>query len=336
MVKVGIIGSGFGTYGLLPAFSQLPDCQVVALTAAATPRVQAAVEQYHVGQLFSDWQQMLTSCDLDAVATAITPAAQAEVGTAVLTAGKDWWAEKPLAATLSAARHLSQLANQHAAITAVDFIFPEIPVWQRARTLVTSGALGDIQQIEASWDFLSYDLKHGLSTWKTNTDQGGGAVAFFFSHVLYYLEWLLGPMEIHHSRLHYSPLSRNGGETGADIQVTFAQGAKGTAHINCAHPTSTTHRVTLIGSKGQLELLNTRDVVSSFELHTNVPSAPTIPDQQPSKSQPEDERVAIVASLAKRFIAACQTRQPLTPSVIDGLRVQEHITQILATAQHTS
>ena len=37
-----------------------------------------------------------------------------------------------------------------------------------------------------NWNFFSYDLKHKIDSWKTNVNEGGGALSFYFSHVLYH------------------------------------------------------------------------------------------------------------------------------------------------------
>ena len=59
MVKVGIIGSGFGLYGLLPAFNSTKDCKVVSICGSKTQRLVNYCQSIGLKKIYTDWQTML-------------------------------------------------------------------------------------------------------------------------------------------------------------------------------------------------------------------------------------------------------------------------------------
>ncbi len=79
-------------------------------------------------------------------------------------------------------------ANKNKIISAVDFIFPVIEEWQKVKQLLDEEVYGKLDHISVSWDFLSYDIRNKLSSWKSDVAEGGGALSFYVSHILYYLE----------------------------------------------------------------------------------------------------------------------------------------------------
>src|SRR5437660_7619104 len=111
----------------------------------------------------------------------------------------------------------------------VDFEFPEIPLWQKAKMILDEGGVGRLRHMAVNWNIEVYAIKMGLSSWKTRLSEGGGTLFSFVSHVFHYLEWILGPMR----QLSCNLFSRTGLEGGnsrgiRDIFVTVAlQSEKG-------------------------------------------------------------------------------------------------------------
>src|SRR5260221_5136323 len=186
-LNIGIVGSGFGLYGLLPAFSSIKGCKVVALCGQKTERVVTECAKYKVKNIYTDWQLMLETEKLDAVALAVTPNAQYQIAKVAIKKKLHVFAEKPLTANTTQAKELLKLAKQKKITHGVDFLFPEIEAWKKVKQILLSEKLRKLRSIYVNWDFLSYDIKNKKTSWKTNTLEGGGTVSFYFSHSLYYL-----------------------------------------------------------------------------------------------------------------------------------------------------
>jgi predicted dehydrogenase len=329
-VRLAIIGSGFGLYGLLPAFQRLPQCQVVGFCARRTPRVLDYCQRTAVGPLFTDWRRMIEETRPDALAIAVVPKHQHAIAQYALRRRIAIFAEKPLAVTLAQARELLRLARRARCAHLVDFIFPEIPAWRAAHAVLRAGRIGNVTQVVVNWSFLSYDLRHRRPTWKSDPAQGGGALAFYGCHLLHNLEFFLGPVRRLHCRLDGASGGGNAGETAVNLQVRFRQGAAGSIVLNCASRGLSTHRWEFYGDRGTLVLQSDAEGFSSdfrVTLATQRSSSRKIPVAKNPRRAGLDSRVFLVERLGRRFLRWCREGRAAEPNFAQGCRVQ-HLLEI--------
>lgn len=329
MLRVGIIGSGFGLYGLLPAFRLVKNCQVVSICGRKTDRLVNYCKEIGLKKIYTDWQQMLNEEKLDAIAIAVTPNAQYQIAKTAINKGINIFAEKPLAANYEQVKELFNLVKKRGVQNAVDFIFPEIKEWQKVKKLIDAKKLGDLKKISANWDFLSYDIKNNITSWKTDINQGGGALSFYFSHTLYYLEYFAGKITDIKSTFTYSKKSRNGAEVGVDLLLKLGKNVTGNAHINCNSPILNKHKLVFECEMGTIVLENEDNITRGFIIKIKrgnnkeeiiMPKEKTVVD--------EDQRVQVVKTIATRFVDCCIRNKDFKPSFKEGLRVQELIEKI--------
>jgi predicted dehydrogenase len=269
---------------------------------------------------------MLEREQLDAIAIAVTPDAQYEIAKTAIGQGLHVFAEKPLAADVEQARELVALATRAQIVHGLDFIFPEINAWKLTKELIDTQAFGPLQHLEVNWDFLSYNLKNNLTSWKTRVTEGGGALAFFFSHGLHYLEHFGGQIEDIRASLQQFTIGQEPSEVGADLELKFVNRITGTAHINSNNRERTRHQLIFTCADGRLTLENSNRVVDGFTLTVTTPDGTRQLAVVPEIELPgEDERAKIVRKLASRFVTACKNRTLMSPSFHDGLRVHELI-----------
>ncbi|MDP3973598.1 MAG: Gfo/Idh/MocA family oxidoreductase [Candidatus Daviesbacteria bacterium] len=334
MVKVGIIGSGFGLYGLLPAFNSIKKCQVIAICANDKGRLKKYQSEVGNKKIYKDWQLMLNNEKLDALAIAVTPNAQYRIAKKAIKKGLHIFAEKPLAATLLQARQLYKLAEKKKIIHAIDFIFPEIEEWKEVKKIINNGQLGTLKKIELTWLFLSYDIKNKITSWKSNAREGGGALSFYFSHSLYYLEYFAGKIIKINSDIFYSKKSLNRGDVGADLTLKFEHGITGQAQLSCNSSTTSKHQLIFKFEKGRIILKNRNKRVTDFIIkiyRNNKQERVTLAKEVDEINA--DERVKEVRKIAERFISSCINGNQMIPSFKEGLRIQELITAIRSNSQ---
>lgn len=328
MIRLGIVGSGFGLYGLVPAFYPIKGSRIAAVSANNPQRIRQYCTPRHITHIYRDWHQMLKKEKLDAVAIAVTPKAQYDIASFLLKNGMPVFAEKPLADTYAHAQILASLAQKQHVTTALDFMFPEIPQWKKVKALIDGNAYGTLLHIAVNWDFLSFDIAHGIKSWKTDLTEGGGALSFYFSHVLYYLELFGGPLEDIRGSSTYANKSPGRDETGIDSIFRYQQGLTGTAHLSCNFPGKTRHQLMFQCEKAAIELSSEApgfaDHFQVFIHKGNTTKELFLP---PPKTK-EDKRVLAVRAIASRFITACRQHKLMHPSMQEGLRVQELIRKI--------
>jgi len=212
----------------------------------------------------------------------------------------------------------------------LDFIFPEIPEWRTAKKIIDDMLIGKILNVNVNWTFLSYDLKNNVKSWKTDVEQGGGALSFYFSHVFYYLEYFVGKIQNLQCSLSSSEKRVNEGETVVNMTALFENGCVGNAHLDISSVDKQKHFVEFQGENGSVILQNiSSNFVDSFELTINTPNGiqkiqPVITTDSPY-DELEDPRVNVVMPIVERFINWCNTGIAAKPDFHDGFRVQKLI-----------
>ncbi len=327
--KVAIVGSGFGMYGLLPAFSKIKECKVVSICGKNSEMMLNNCKKLGLNR-YTDWREMLQKEKPDAVAIAVIPSHQYEIAIYALENGMAVFAEKPLTTSFDTSLELNKLAKKKRLPNMLDFLFPEIPEWHAAKKAIENGLIGEILKVNVDWTFLSYDLMNHIKSWKTDVKQGGGALSFYFSHVFYYLEYFLGRIKNIECNFSSSEKSLNKGETGIDMTISFENGCVGNAHMDISNADQQKHKVEFHAEGKTIILQNfNSNFVDNFELILNTSKGieKIKPDMllDSSYDESEDPRVKVIKPIAERFINWCNTGNTAKPDFEDGLRVQELI-----------
>ncbi len=148
-LKMGLIGAGGIAQAHMRALAGVEEIQVVAVADIAKERAEATAKRFGIPQVFEDYHQILEMDDVEAVN--ITTYNQAHCAPTVdaLHAGKHVLVEKPMAATLADATAMTKAAHETGKILMVALKTRYSPHRQAAKTIVDSGALGDIYYAEA-------------------------------------------------------------------------------------------------------------------------------------------------------------------------------------------
>jgi predicted dehydrogenase len=320
-VAIAIVGAGFGQQVQVPAFQSVPGCEVRAICAIRLEEAQQAAQHLAIPRATDDWRELLADPGLDALALAVPPSLQAVIALAAAQAGKHLFCEKPLALNVSQAQSIVAAARHSKIVHAIDFMFPEIAAWQKARELLASSVLGRIRHVALTWRVETYAYRAQADNWKTRAATGGGTLNNFASHTFYYLEWLLGRIERVCARL--TPRETEV-EARVDALVEFAAGFPGTISVAADAFLGPGHRLEVYGDSGTMVLENTAaDYARGFKLFLGTRAAPQLTAiETVSHDSHADGRVYPVSRIAGRFIEAIRSGGNAVPSLEDGLRVQ--------------
>src|SRR5438105_1398314 len=324
MIGVGIIGCNYGRTVLLPAFRTDPRCEVVALAGTDAARAGEIARATNVPHGCGDWQSLVEERSVSAVAVAVPPQLQPAVAVHALGLGKAVFVEKPLAADLAGAKAMLDAARSARRATIIDFNFPELATWQRAKAMLDGGAIGRLRHVVVNWNLENQATRLRLKSWKTRGDGGGGLLGNFVSHCFHYLEWFCGTISGLGGRAFALPESDSDGSIA--LALAFASGAGGSLQMSCASFLGSGHRVELYGNDGTLVLANpTLDYFRGFELmHARRADDALRADaiEDTGGNQLPDIRVVPVARLVRRFIDACENGGSPSPGFAEGYRVQ--------------
>jgi predicted dehydrogenase len=298
---------------------------VIALAGRDVARTAAIAQASNIPISFGNWMELVEHPDIDAITIAAPPSLQPAIAIRALELGKAVFAEKPIATDPAGAEAMVKAALASGQANMVDYNFSAIPVWQKAKELLDEGAIGRVRHVTVNWNVESYATRMRIKNWKSDPQDGGGALGNFVSHSLHYLEWLCGSvtrLSAHLSHLPDEPAM----EAYAAVNMTFQSGAMGSIVMSCASYLGSGHRLELYGEDGTLSLINaTQDYMRGFELslaRRPLALARIEVDDPLDRSLPDDGRIAPVSRLARRFLDSIKSGQQATPGFAEGLRVQ--------------
>jgi predicted dehydrogenase len=172
MIGIGVIGAGYWGPKHIRNFNELPGTRVTMVSDLDTGRLGAVQALYPGIRTTTDYRQLLSSPDVDAVVVVTPVSTHMRLAGEALQAGKHVLVEKPLAASVKEAELLIQLAAEHDRVLMVGHTFLYNPAVHALRELVQSGALGEIFYIDAQrlnlglfqrdinvmWDLAPHDI----------------------------------------------------------------------------------------------------------------------------------------------------------------------------------
>ena len=204
---------------------------------------------------FSDYKALIASGETDAVIIAVPHPMHSVIAKEALNAGLHALSEKPLDIRLSLARDAVETGRASGKTFAVMLNQRTDPIFQRARTMIAGGQLGEIKRsvwIITNWYRTQhyYDSGDWRATWK---GEGGGVLLNQAPHNLDLWQWICGmPCEImarcDTARYHHVEV-----EDDATILARYPNGATG-CFITSTGEYPGTNRLEISGTKGKIVL----------------------------------------------------------------------------------
>jgi predicted dehydrogenase len=150
LATIGIGGQGTGD---TKRALEVPGVELVAVADVYEGRLTRAKEVFCPG-LFTtrDYREVLARKDVDAVIVATPDHWHADVAIDALRAGKDVYLEKPMVRTVEEGRRLIDAQKAGARLLQVGSQRTSSVVYEKARQLIQSGAIGPLNLVEAWWD----------------------------------------------------------------------------------------------------------------------------------------------------------------------------------------
>jgi predicted dehydrogenase len=245
-VRVGVIGTGFGSSTVAPAFAAADACTVVDVV---TPRDDAAVAA------------LCASGDLDLISVHSPPFLHLEHVRRAIDAGHAVHCDKPFGLDADEAATMTELAKEAGVVHLLNFERRFDPGRERLRALVHEGAVGEPHHFQYS-RHIAYPGRPW--NWLYSKELGGGWLAGQGSHLIDCCRWMFGSEIVEAAAMMRTTVAERPGADGApqpcdadDGFVASLRTATGvTAVIDCAieSPVNTGERTAVIGSTGVLEL----------------------------------------------------------------------------------
>jgi predicted dehydrogenase len=336
VLRVGIVGVGWGAHVQVPAYRAAGGYEPVALCARTPERLSRVAGRLGIGDTSTDWRSFVRRDDLDLISVATPTALHHEISLAALDAGKAVLCEKPLAADPAQARELVKAAESAGRPTGCCFENRWTPEWLAIADRVRGGLLGDPHLARVSRSASYWHPGHALqAAWMYDRAQGGGYLAGMLVHDLDFLCTLLGPpvavcAEVR-SSVPVRPLP-DGGElrvTADDtsaLLIRLASGALAVLSVSTVGAHADHFRLELFGSAGTVigegSLRDTRYIAGTaaddgLAALEPAPREPASPEALPAGLAGHASRA--MALMLEDWLPAFSGEPTPIPTFADGL-----------------
>ena len=333
-IRVGVIGTGFGAKVHVPGFRTVPGVDVVGIAGRDSDGTRAVARTLGIPRAFDSWQALIRDGDLTAVSIAAPPTLHHAIVMAAVRRNLHVLCEKPFGVDPKQASEMLTAASAARIVHMVDFLFRMAPERKRLKELLLAGAIGAIRRVNVEWTLRGRAGGAEPSwTWQLDPTAGGGVLFAFGSHVVDYLEWLLGPVRSVSAHLSTrQPVwdessGRKSAEDTVDAIMLLGDGAPVTLSISSVVGGGRGHWLSIYGEQGMLAVGNSNleDVVRGTRLYRAGPEGSTLCEiQVPALTDTglPDGRVNLFGEIAGTFVDAIRQGGSGLPNFLDGYRSQ--------------
>jgi len=253
-VRWGIIGCGNVTeIKSGPGFQKANGSELVAVMRRDAALAQDYARRHAVPRWYSDAQALIDDPEVNAVYIATPPDSHHAYTLAAARAGKPVYVEKPMALNTVQCQEMIDACQAAGVPLFVAYYRRALPRFLKARELVQSGAIGEPRFVEV---MLTQPLQISPGEqlpWRVRPEiAGGGIFVDLASHILDYLDYVLGPVQ----RAHGFARNQAGAYPAEDIVSAAFEFESGVQAVGtwCFSSFESTDRITFVGSQGKVRL----------------------------------------------------------------------------------
>lgn len=264
-VRIGLFGTSWWADSMyMPALETHSKAHVIAVCGRRESTTSDFARRWNIGNAFTEPQQMLEECNLDAAIIATANDSHFDLSLACFRRGMHVLCEKPLGLSVAEAEIMTAAAADAAVTTMVPFTYRFMPVNRWIQRLVSEGYVGRPRHINLRYytDFAN-DPSY---SWRFDKEvAGSGIIGDIGSHWIDLARWILGERETSISSVSSTFVDRDNRPSGEDYQrledssvmtVRYESGAYGVLHVSAVcweeTPFGQTHHMEVHGDGGTL------------------------------------------------------------------------------------
>lgn len=149
-LKIGVIGAGSISRQHLNSYENNPNVEIYAICDLNEQRAAKAAEKYGASKVYTDYNELLSVKEIDAVSICTWNNTHAEISIAALKAGKHVLVEKPLCKTVEEALEVEKAVRESGKILQVGFVRRYDPNAQMIREWIDKGEFGEVYFAKAT------------------------------------------------------------------------------------------------------------------------------------------------------------------------------------------
>lgn len=276
-MRLIIVGTGSMARHHAKHFAQIRGVKIVGCVDVFPELATAFAKDFDIPRTFTTVEDAIAWGKFDSAANVTTDLAHYPTTMALITAGKHVLCEKPLATNYLHALEMTEAAEKAGLVGMVNLSYRNVPEIYKMHEMVTSGVIGDVKHVEASY-LQSWLTGTHWGDWKTESrwlwrlseSHGSkGVIGDVGIHILDFASFgagtdvtrLFGRLKTFHKapddKIGEYTLDANDSFAGT---LEFENGAIGVIHASrFATGYANTLRVRVFGDKGGLEIQNGSD-----------------------------------------------------------------------------
>lgn len=270
-MKTAIVGCGHIAEQHIRALRAIPDVDVLAIVDKDEEIGANFARRFDVAFSAGSVPQMLQAAAPDVVHILTPPKTHYELATAVLAGGCHALIEKPLTVSTQDAEALAKIEQTSAGTVSVCHNYLYVPAFQKALSLVRTGAIGELESAEVYWRVSAGGPTKRYQNIDWIADLPGGIYGEVGAHPLYLLRAVLGQLEVTGVDFLGDPSQGAAGAKQLRVQLRSNAGLGAVTISTSAMPVEKYVRIT--GSKMSLLVdLGTNTLIKRRALGFSIPS----------------------------------------------------------------
>lgn len=193
-LRVGVIGTGFGSQVQIPAFRAHPRVEVVAVASGTPGKARVAAERFEIPYAFDDHTELM-NVDLDLVSITTPPHLHHPMTMSALLAKRHVICEKPMALSASEGVAMLREAERQKVVHVIDHELRFNPNRRRIKSLIEEGFVGRPRHALITIVGTGRSDPTRPWTWWSDAERGGGILGALGSHQIDLLRYWMGEIE---------------------------------------------------------------------------------------------------------------------------------------------
>lgn len=251
MIKGAIIGLGKMGLSHAAIVSAHPDVDMVAVCDTST-LVLDAFKKFGTIKTYNDYKLLIDRESLDFILIATPTSFHYTMVKYALEKGLHVFCEKPFCLSTQEGEELVQIATNKGLVNQVGFHNQFIGTFRELKRLLNSGVLGELVHFVGE-AYGPVVIKEKGSTWRSKSDEGGGCLNDYASHVVNLIQEIIGrPVKASGSQL--KSIYSKGVEDAIYGTLILDNGLSGLISVNWSDETyrKMSTSITVIGKNGKI------------------------------------------------------------------------------------
>lgn len=246
-VRFGVISTAkIALERVIPAMQQGEHTQIDAIASRDLEKAKAVAEQFGIPKAYGSYEELLADPNIEAVYNPLPNHLHVPLSIEAARAGKHVLCEKPIALDAKEAATLIDVREETGVTIAEAFMVRHHPQWLKARELVSSGHIGTLRVIQASFSYMNVDPENV----RNQAAIGGGGLYDIGCYPIVTARFIFGAEPVRAIGL----LERDPSFHTDRFCSAILHFPEGQAQFTCSTQLVPQQRMQILGSEGRIEL----------------------------------------------------------------------------------